>query len=124
MIRDSIRDAKRTNAATAGRAVHRRGHHLVALMLALGAASLFASSRSTDLRDEGVTIPYGDLDLSTVHGALELERRLVEAASAVCAGLDSPALPREQFERCRMDAVAGAILTLRRPPSALAVVSS
>lgn len=118
------RKTKRPNAASAAHPGHRRGLILFAAMLALAAASLFASSSSSDLRQEGVTIPYGDLDLSTVDGALELERRLVEAAGTVCAGLDSPALPREQFERCRMDAVAGAILTLRRPPSALAVVSS
>jgi UrcA family protein len=73
---------------------------------------------------DGVTIPYGDLDLSTIEGAVELERRLVEAASAVCTGLDTSAAARDSYDRCRMDAVAGAILTLRRPPSAVAAVTS
>ena len=55
---------------------------------------------------------------------LGLRVRSVEAASAVCADLDSPAVPVDAYQRCRMDAVAGAILMLRRPPAAAAVVSS
>ena len=100
-----------------------------ALLLALAAASLVAASSapptptSTSTPD-GVTIPYGDLDLSTIDGAVELERRLVEAAGAVCAELGSSVASRDAFERCRMDAVAGAILMLRRPPSAAAAVTS
>jgi UrcA family protein len=97
----------------------------VAVLLGLAAASLFATGFDRpDPTPDGVTIPYGDLDLSTIEGALELERRLVEAASAVCAGLDSAAVPPGDFDRCRMDAVGGAILILRRPPSAAALVSS
>jgi UrcA family protein len=72
----------------------------------------------------GVTIPYGDLNLSTIEGAQLLEDRLVEAANAVCKDLDTPGVPAEAFNRCRMDAVAGAILMLRRPPSAVGMVTS
>ncbi|MFM7627654.1 MAG: UrcA family protein [Gammaproteobacteria bacterium] len=107
-----------------------RGHPLarraplpLAVLLGIAAVSLYASGSTERAQPEGVTIPYGDLDLSTVSGAMELERRLVEAADAVCAELDSSAVPREALERCRMDAVAGAILVLRRPAAA-AVVSS
>lgn len=103
---------------------HRRnGILLLAALLGLAAASLFAAGTAGVPAQDSVTIPYGDLDLSTVSGAAELERRLVEAADAVCAGLDSPAVPRDALQRCRMDAVAGAILILRRPPAA-AMVSS
>ena len=104
---------------------HRRnGILLLAALLGLAAASLFAAGSSRVPAPDGVTIPYGDLDLSTINGAAELERRLVEAADAVCADLDSPAVPRDALQRCRMDAVAGAILILRRPPAAAAMVSS
>lgn len=103
----------------------RSGVVLLSLMLVLAAASLFAAGPdSPTTKSDGVTIPYGDLDLSTVNGAVEFERRLVEAASIVCIDLDSPAVPRETYDRCRMDAVAGAILVLRRPPSAVAAVTS
>lgn len=103
----------------------RSGAVLLSLLLAFAAASLFAAgAESPTAKSDGVTIPYGDLDLSTVNGAVELERRLVEAASIVCIDLDSPAVPRETYDRCRMDAVAGAILVLRRPPSAVAAVTS
>lgn len=94
-------------------------------MLALAAASLFAAGPdSPTTKSDGVTIPYGDLDLSTIDGAVELERRVVEAANLVCIDLDSPAVARETYDRCRMDAVAGAILVLRRPPAAVAAVTS
>lgn len=97
----------------------------VTALLGLAAASLFATGFDRpDSTPDGVTIPYGDFDLSTIEATLKLERRLVEAASAVCAGLDSAAVPPGASERCRMDAVGGAILILRRPPSAAALVSS
>jgi len=118
---------RHTSRSIALAALHphlRSGAVLLSLLLALAAASLFAAGPSTAAKSDGVTIPYGDLDLSTVAGAVELERRLVEAASIVCIDLDSPAVPRETYDRCRMDAVAGAILLLRRPPAAAAVVSS
>ncbi len=103
----------------------RSGAVLLSLLLAFAAASLFAAGPDgPTAKSDGVTIPYGDLDLSTIDGAVELERRLVEAASIVCIDLDSPAVPRESYDRCRMDAVAGAILILRRPPAAVAAVTS
>lgn len=121
MIRDSIR-----SMAITVRLPHPRSRVLLlALLLGLTAATLSASgSDDPTTTPDGVTIPYGDLDLSTIDGAVELERRLIEAASAVCADLHSPAVPADAYQRCRMDAVAGAILMLRRPPSAAAVVSS
>ena len=102
----------------------RSGAVALSLLLAFAAASLFAADPSPTAKSDGVSIPYGDLDLSTINGAVELERRLVEAASIVCIDLDSPAVPRETYDRCRMDAVAGAILMLRRPPSAVVAVTS
>jgi UrcA family protein len=89
-----------------------------------GGASLVAATDRDPPIADGVTIPYGDLDLRTIEGARLLEQRLVEAASAVCAGLDAPSVPSEAYDRCRADAISGAILMLRRPPSALAVVTS
>lgn len=97
---------------------------LFAVLLAFAAASLFATAQRAAVEAGGVTIPYGDLDLSTIEGAHLLERRLIEAASAVCAELDTPSVPAESYDRCRMDAVSGAILMLRRPPSAVAAVTS
>jgi len=97
---------------------------MVALLLAFAAASLIAATGRIDTDPGGVTIPYGDLNLSTIEGAQLLEDRLLEAANAVCKELDTPAVPAEAYDRCRMDAVAGAILMLRRPPSAVAVVTS
>ena len=116
-------------AASMARLPHPRSGSpaVFALLLALAAASLVAASSEPPTLTptaDGVTIPYGDLDLSTIDGAMELERRLIEAAGAVCADLDSPAVSRDALERCRMDAVAGAILMLRRPPSAAAAVTS
>ncbi len=103
----------------------RSGAVVLSLLLAFAAASLFAAGPGGPAaRSEGVTIPYGDLDLSTIDGAVELERRVVEAANLVCIDLDSPAVARETYDRCRMDAVAGAILVLRRPPAAVAAVTS
>ena len=119
--------SRHTNRSIALASLHphlRSGAVLFAVLLALAAARLLAAGPSTADKSDGVTIPYGDLDLSTVNGAVELERRLVEAASIVCIDLDSPAVPRETYDRCRMDAVAGAILLLRRPPSAVAAVTS
>ena len=117
-----------TSRSTALASIHphlRSGAVLLSLLLAFAAASLFAAGADgPTTKSDGVTIPYGDLDLSTIKGAVELERRLVEAASIVCIDLDSPAVPRETYERCRMDAVAGAILILRRPPSAVAAATS
>jgi len=108
-------------AIGAGR--HRRTI-LFAALLASAAASLVAATDRDPPIADGVTIPYGDLDLRTIEGARLLEQRLVEAASAVCAGLDAPSVPSEAYDRCRADAISGAILMLRRPPSALAVVTS
>jgi UrcA family protein len=96
----------------------------VALLLAFAAASLLAATGRVETGSGGVTIPYGDLNLSTIEGAQLLEERLLEAADAVCKELDTPAVPVDAYDRCRMDAVAGAILMLRRPPSAVAVVTS
>ena len=96
---------------------------LLGSLPALAAASLFASGPTGGAQQDGVTIPYGDIDLSTVEGAVEFERRLLEAAHTVCAELDSTAVPHSTFERCRMDAVAGAILILRRPAVAATVSS-
>jgi UrcA family protein len=95
-----------------------------ALLLAFAAASLIAATDRVGTDPSGVTIPYGDLNLATVEGAQLLEQRLIEAASAVCKELDTPVVPTEIYDRCRMDAVSGAILMLRRPPAALAVVTS
>lgn len=117
------RKARKTSTIAAWVPQRRDATIALVALLGLAAATLFASTPADRLQPEGVTIPYGDLDLSTIDGAVELERRLVEAANAVCAELDSAAVPREAFERCRMDAVAGAILVLRRPAAA-AVVSS
>jgi UrcA family protein len=97
---------------------------MLALMLAGAAASLIAATGRVEIDTGGVTIPYGDLNLSTIEGAQLLEDRLVEAANAVCKDLDTPGVPAEAFNRCRMDAVAGAILMLRRPPSAVGMVTS
>lgn len=119
-----IRRTSPLKAAAVRLADRRTGFLLLAALLGLAAASLYASSAASPVPQDGVTIPYGDLDLSTISGATELERRLVEAADAVCADLDSPAVPQDALERCRMDAVSGAILILRRPPAAVAVVSS
>lgn len=119
------RIARRSIAPVSLHPYLRSGVVLLSLMLAFAAASLFAAGLgSPTTKSDGVTIPYGDLDLSTVNGAVELERRLVDAASVVCIDLDSPAVPRETYDRCRMDAVSGAILILRRPPSAVAAVIS
>lgn len=97
---------------------------LFAVLLASAAASLIAATDRASVDAGAVTIPYGDLDLNTIEGAHLLEQRLIEAASAVCRDLESPAVPAETYDRCRMDAVSGAILMLRRPPSALATVTS
>lgn len=106
-----------------GASRHRRTFSL-ALLPAFAAASLIAATDRVETEPGSVTIPYGDLNLSTIEGAQLLEQRLIEAASAVCKELDTPAVPAESYDRCRMDAVSGAILMLRRPPSALAVVTS
>jgi UrcA family protein len=120
--------SRHTSRSIALASIHphlRSGASVLSLLLAFAAASLFAAGADgIGAKSDGVTIPYGDLDLSTIDGAAELERRLVEAATIVCIDLDSPAVPREAYDRCRMDAVAGAILILRRPPSAVAAVTS
>lgn len=94
-----------------------------AVALGLGVALAAGTAGAEGASVRMARVPFGDLDLATARGAQALLHRLSVAAKAICAaGPRSPLLPHEpgRADRCRHDAMAGAVERLNRPQLTLA----
>lgn len=93
---------------------------LLTICLVTSITAAHAQTKSTDHLILGQrVVRYGDLDLTNVHDAKTLLRRIDRAADSACGGqppisLQSD-LPQVMFSRCRVDAVARAVADLGAP---------
>jgi UrcA family protein len=87
-------------------------------------ALTFVQSVNAATHSEGMTagrsvVRYGDLNLNIERDAKKMLRRIDEAAVAACGGWHPfglrDGLIQKDFQKCRADAVAGAVLDLDAP---------
>jgi UrcA family protein len=92
----------------------------------MGAMAVPAAAEAPDTLESSVTVPYGDLDLTSPSDAKVLETRVENAAEKVCARPDVRNLKANQaFEVCKTDARDRAMeqLSLTNPFENLALAS-
>lgn len=69
-----------------------------------------AQAKKSDQTTLSVTVRYGDLDLASDAGAATLQARIAAAVKTVCPRPDLRVLgSRESWQRCRSEAMEGAI---------------
>jgi UrcA family protein len=76
--------------------------------LALTGATLAVSTPAFAQSSDSVSVGYGDLDLSTAAGTDRLDRRLRQAASAVCGDHSLDLRMNRAVRECEARALAGA----------------
>jgi UrcA family protein len=85
----------------------------LALLAAMAAAPL-ADARAAD-KPETRIVRYGDLDLTTPHGAHVLYARIREAARSVCGEIPYDLFPSPEFKACVNKAIDSAVADVDRP---------
>jgi UrcA family protein len=97
-------------------------HIAGAALAALITASAATADPSLEFVVHRVSVPYGDLDLSTAGGRAALQMRIDSAAAQACGGSakfaatyrDAPQFHEQAFERCRDTARHEAVTILER----------
>jgi len=95
----------------------------IALAAMTATGCLATAVHAEEIYMKSITVPYGDLDLTSDAGAHTMLARLKYASVTACGGPAvfnsvydvAPDFVRRVYAKCQSDAVAGAVATLHAP---------